>query len=285
MNKSSLVFVFPIGLNSDGKYEYELYFSDTPDIVWAEDWAEQVPSICENIMPSEDMISSTVRVCGDYELFCAQNNNCFSMQDCIDGIISLAWCYDEKGKVLLNFKFAEDSDFVLCKLSEIGFKTNSEVKTSEKQNIGAIEDEYDDSQLVYIEPIGKNGLGWNEYDFYFSNTPDIVWGSGWECEFAAQGTCYPPDKKTFNKKLRLKTNIPFFCIQNNVCYGMRYAVEGIVAIGFEDISEYENYPEPYRIVFQYGEKYNSVETKLVSRHQLFSTDEDKPKKNLQSGSN
>ena len=28
--------------------------------------------------------------------------------------------------------------------------------------------------LVYIEPIGKNLLDWYEYEFIFSETPDIV---------------------------------------------------------------------------------------------------------------
>ena len=29
--------------------------------------------------------------------------------------------------------------------------------------------------LVYIEPIGKNLLDWYEYEFIFSETPDIVY--------------------------------------------------------------------------------------------------------------
>jgi hypothetical protein len=41
--------------------------------------------------------------------------------------------------------------------------------------------------LAYVNPIGENNIEWYEYDIYFTKTPDIVWGYGWDCEFAAQG--------------------------------------------------------------------------------------------------
>ena len=50
---------------------------------------------------------------------------------------------------------------------------------------------------------------------------------------------------------------------------MQHVVNGIVAVAFEDISDYDEYPEPFRIVFKYGEDYDSVEEKLASRHQFF----------------
>ena len=34
--------------------------------------------------------------------------------------------------------------------------------------------DYENLYLVYIEPIGKNLLDWYEYEFIFSETPDIV---------------------------------------------------------------------------------------------------------------
>lgn len=126
-----------------------------------------------------------------------------------------------------------------------------------------------DVKLVYVSPIGKDVSDWYEYDFYFSKNPDIVWGYGWDCEFAAQEEIGPPDKSTYNSILRLKTIIPFQCAQNNNSYGMRYAVEDIISLAFEDISEYDEYPDD-RVVLHFGEDYKSVETKLALRHQLFS---------------
>ena len=48
-------------------------------------------------------------------------------------------------------------------------------------------------------------------------------------------------------------------------------IDGIIACAWEDISEYEEYPEPIRLVFKYGEKYEDVEDKLARRSQFFST--------------
>ena len=34
--------------------------------------------------------------------------------------------------------------------------------------------------LVYIKPFTKNNDGTFEYDFLFSEIPDVVWGFDWE---------------------------------------------------------------------------------------------------------
>lgn len=122
---------------------------------------------------------------------------------------------------------------------------------------------------MYVSPIGDDSFGWYVYDFYFAYNTNKVWGYGWDCEFANQGEIEPPDRATYDTVERLKTNIPFSCIQNNPCYSMIYGINDIVSICFEDISEYDEYPDPQRIIFHFGETYSSVETKLASRHQMF----------------
>ena len=47
------------------------------------------------------------------------------------------------------------------------------------------------------------------------------------------------------------------------------ATYNIVALGWEDITNYESYPEDGRLIFNFGESYISVENKLSKRHQLF----------------
>ena len=94
-----LVFVNKIGKNSDDMFEYELYYSYTPDVVWAEDFAEQVPSICsiDDLLPEVSTYNAIMRCTGKTEFSLAQENSCFSMQDCIDGIIKLVWILDRDG--------------------------------------------------------------------------------------------------------------------------------------------------------------------------------------------
>ena len=109
--------------------------------------------------------------------------------------------------------------------------------------------DYENLYLVYIEPIGKNLLDWYEYEFIFSETPDIV--------------------STYSLTKRLKTNIPLKVIQENSCFSIEMATYNIVALGWEDITNYESYPEDGRLIFNFGESYISVENKLSKRHQLF----------------
>lgn len=117
-----LIYVRMIGENGEGEYEYDLFFSETPDIVWGEDWAEQCPAAIGDIPPDEKVVSCVKRIISPYKINCAQNNFCFSMQDSIDGIISLCWCFDCSDKLLFKFNFGEKYDLVKNKLSENGIK-------------------------------------------------------------------------------------------------------------------------------------------------------------------
>lgn len=118
-NNKSLAYVNLIGKNSEGNYEYDIYFSETPDIVWAENWAEQPSSACENMPPGPDTFSEIISIESEYFFSLAQNNDCFSMQDCIDGIISMCWVQDN-GKCILNLHFGESYENVKKKLENIG---------------------------------------------------------------------------------------------------------------------------------------------------------------------
>ena len=123
--------------------------------------------------------------------------------------------------------------------------------------------------LIYINPIGKNSNDLYEYEFFFSETPDIVWGEDWDnpCPAACENTL--PDPETYSEVKILKTNIPLSCIQNNVCFSLSNCIDGIVCLCYEDISEYTEYPEPIRLVFQFAEKYDSIIEKLELREIMF----------------
>ncbi len=123
--------------------------------------------------------------------------------------------------------------------------------------------------LIYINPIGKNSNDLYEYEFFFSETPDIVWGEDWDnpCPAACENTL--PDPETYSEIKTLKTNIPLSCMQNNVCFSLSNCIDGIVCLGYEDISNYTEYPEPIRLVFQFAEKYESIVEKFELRGIMF----------------
>ena len=120
-----LVYIEPIGLNFNNEWEYEFLFSDSPDTVWGEDWAEQCPSACDSLRPDDSMVSVVKRLSTMIPFSTAQKNSCFSMQDCIDGIIPL--CFSEIGEDTiefhhkpLKFRFGEKLETVEMKIAECG---------------------------------------------------------------------------------------------------------------------------------------------------------------------
>ena len=129
--------------------------------------------------------------------------------------------------------------------------------------------EEDNLYLIYVKPLGMNASEQYEYEFFFSETPDIVWGQDWNVACPSACGDLTPDENTYSVIKRLKTIIPFFCAQQNSCFSLQDCIDHIIAVCFENISEYSDFPEPYRIVFQFGESYKSVENKLASRSQMF----------------
>lgn len=123
--------------------------------------------------------------------------------------------------------------------------------------------------LVYVEPIGLNSHDLFEYDFLFSETPDIVWGEDWAEQCPAACDNMRPGNEMISKVERLTTIIPFGLAQKNTCFSMQDCIDGIISLAWEDLSEYEEYPEPLRLIFRFGESFESVEDKLAQRSQFF----------------
>lgn len=127
--------------------------------------------------------------------------------------------------------------------------------------------------LVYVERINDvpNSKGFYEYEFFFSETPDIVWAEDWreQCPSSCNREAMRPDTSMYVKIKRLFSIYSIMAIQENSCFSLQDMIDGIVACAWEDISEYEEYPEPIRFVFQFGETLESVEDKLARRSQFF----------------
>ena len=113
-----LVYVEPIGKNLLDFYEYEFIFSETPEIVWGNDWEQTCPSICGDLRPEPSTYSVTKRLKSIYDISVAQKNSCLSMQDVIDGILCVAWIFNEN--MTVTFKFGEPYFNVINKLEKIG---------------------------------------------------------------------------------------------------------------------------------------------------------------------
>ena len=117
-----LCFIRLIGEENDGFYRYEFIFTDNVDEVWGENFDQKPACLVNNLMVSEEYVYEIHIVKMKIKLDLIQNNCCFSVSDCYDGCVSLAWQnldneteYPEDGRIF--FKFGETLEEVENKLA------------------------------------------------------------------------------------------------------------------------------------------------------------------------
>ena len=175
----SLVFINRIGKSLDGRYEYTLYYSDEPENVWAEDYSEQVPSVCkiESLIPEEGTYNFTRKATSTNNIHLAQDNSCFSFQDCIDGIIQLAWAYDMNGGFYYGIPYGSDVEMSDLFLEKAGmtlgdFKEINKDKENEDEPDGGTRDvvfkdvDYNDAEPFTDEEVNVKQNSGEEDDDY-----------------------------------------------------------------------------------------------------------------------
>lgn len=123
--------------------------------------------------------------------------------------------------------------------------------------------------LVYVKPMWKNTDKTYEYDFFFSETPEYVWGPDWDVNSPSSNGDLTPDSSTYSKIRRVKVNLPFKTLQETSCYSMEYATYGIMALCWIDIENLEEYPENGRLTMYFGEKEKDIEEKLSKYNWAF----------------
>lgn len=127
-----------------------------------------------------------------------------------------------------------------------------------------------DLSLVYIHFVGKNSEGLNIYHFLLSDKPEDVAAEGWyeipACNEPKE--LMQPDDNMITAIKELKTKMVLDLAQDNCCFSFQDAKDHIFALGFENISEYEEYPDPIRLIFYYGEPINEIDSDLGSRNEV-----------------
>ena len=114
--------------------------------------------------------------------------------------------------------------------------------------------------LTYINLIGKDYNDNYLYDFIFSTNVNNIDGLEWENSPASKRP-KPPYSKFISGVGRVETTISFDLIQNSDTFSMWDSVDLVIALGWENISGYEDYPKN-RLVFNFGETLDDVSSKL-----------------------
>ena len=123
--------------------------------------------------------------------------------------------------------------------------------------------------LVYVKPICKNTNGTYEYDFFFSETPEYVWGPDWDIDTPSSNGDLTPEESTYSEIKRVITTLPLKTLEETSCYSMEYATYGILALAWIDIENLEEYPENGRMTLKFGFAKDKVESLLDSQSWKF----------------
>ena len=123
--------------------------------------------------------------------------------------------------------------------------------------------------LVYIKNVGKNLDGNYQYSFYLSdhqNIPVKLFSDDYDktpyC-LNCQGEMLEDIQTT---TVTVVTKYKLITIQENCCMSFKNCVDQVCAIAYEDISDYEEYPEEGRLFFMYGETMDVITSKLSKKN-------------------
>lgn len=138
-----------------------------------------------------------------------------------------------------------------------------QLKRKMKNNM---EEKIDTSNLsvIYVQKIGQDNDGNYVYEFLISEDPDSVWVENWNEVPVCNEADTRPSQNDYDYVKELRTDIKLTLGQDNCCVSFMDIKDNIAALAYEDISGYEEYPEP-RLVIQYGDSLDYVEEMLAKR--------------------
>ena len=120
-----------------------------------------------------------------------------------------------------------------------------------------------DLYLIYINYVGKNYKGDHIYEFLFSDTVNGIDGEDWDT-FPASGRPEPPHEIFIKYVGKLDSNLKLDVVQNSDTFAVWDAVDGVIALAWENVNAYDSYPE-HRLCFKFGESLKEVEDKLYEK--------------------
>jgi hypothetical protein len=114
--------------------------------------------------------------------------------------------------------------------------------------------------LIYVHDIGTDYKGNHVYDFIFSDTIKDIDGDDWDM-YPASGRPSPPHDNFIKQVGRLESDLKLSVIQKSDTFAVWDALDGVIALAWENMSAYDTYPEK-RLHFQFGLTLTEVEEKL-----------------------
>jgi hypothetical protein len=119
--------------------------------------------------------------------------------------------------------------------------------------------------LIFVNELGPNYKGDNIYEFIFSDSVEDIWGEYWDSK-PSNGYPLPPNIEFIKKVGVLKNDkISLSVIQKSDYFSMIDAMDDVVALSWENESEFVNFNLDKRLVFRFGDSEEIVKNKLYER--------------------
>ena len=123
--------------------------------------------------------------------------------------------------------------------------------------------------LCFIRFIGKDVEGLNNYEFLFTTMPDEFWGENFEYMPCCLCNELIPDENMYDLVKKIRTDIDLDLIQKSCCFSFQDCIDGIVALGWQSLTNLETYPEDGRLILDYGMEYEEVVDVLTNKNIVF----------------
>ena len=138
----------------------------------------------------------------------------------------------------------------------------------DREELELIEEESEEVNLGFIRLIGEENDGYYRYEFIFTDNIDEFWGEEFNQKPACLVNNLVPSDEYITEIHIVKMKIKLELLQDNCCFAYSDGMDGIISIAWEDISEYDEFPEDGRIFFRFGESLEEVENKLAMKNIL-----------------
>ena len=117
--------------------------------------------------------------------------------------------------------------------------------------------------LCFVRNIGHDVDGNNLYELFFTEESDTFWGDGFEYMPASLVNELIPNEGSYSVVKEIKTNLKLSLATESCCHSMQDCIDGIIALAYEDISGYDEFPDEGRLVLHFGDDYRDVEINLI----------------------
>lgn len=122
--------------------------------------------------------------------------------------------------------------------------------------------------LGFIRLVGEETDGLFRYEFVFTDNIDEFWGDNFEYKPCCLCNGLTPLDEYVTEIKIVRTKLKFDLIQDSCCFGFQDCADGIIALAWENVDEYDEYPEEGRCYFMFGDSMDEVKEKLAVKNVL-----------------